>query len=521
MARTLKPSSPDSPSVDLDRVRTVHLMAIAGTGMGSFAQLLKQAGYDVRGSDQKVWPPMSDLLCDAKIPFSEGFRAENLEPRPDLVIIGNVVRRANPEAAAVRALGLPHLSFPEALGSLFLADRHPIVVAGTHGKTTTTAMLSWLLHEAGRCPSFLVGGMVEGLRSSDPKTVRPPDIEEGSIAAGNEEQRIEERGRTGVSAVLGTGPHFVVEGDEYDTAYFDKGPKLLHYRPQTAILTSVEFDHADIFADEEHYESAFTRFLPLLPHDGYMAVCAGDARAVDLARSFAGCAIETYSAREDSPADWMAADMVFENGMTRFTIEHAGTVFVRASMSISGRHNVENALAATAVAARLGLSPNEIAKGLVTFKGVARRQQVVGEPDGITVIDDFAHHPTAVMETVRAVSEKYPGRRLWAVFEPRSNTARRNLHQSRYACSFDGANHVVVAAPPPHPDAIPDKERLDPSRLVREIAARGPVALHLPNPDEILGHLVGAVQSKDVVLLMSNGSFGGLSKRLVDALERR
>ncbi len=485
-ARLITGYSPDSPEIDPDELRDVHLLAIAGTGMGSFAQLLQQAGYQVRGSDHGVWPPMSDRLRAAGISWKDGFRPENLVPEPDLVIVGNVVRRSNPEAEAMRSRRLPHLSFPEALGALFLEKRHSVVVAGTHGKTTTTAILAWVLQQAGRDPSFLIGGVAANLD---------------------------------VSARLGMGEHFVVEGDEYDTAYFDKRPKLLHYRPRTAVLTSVEFDHADIFRDTEHYESAFSRFLKLLPQDGYLAVCAADERALEMAEYHANTNIETYCARDGVEADWTASDLKTGPDGASFVLRRGGKELSVVGLQVAGRHNVENALAAAAVACRLGLSVEETVAGLTTFKGVARRQQVVGEANGITVVDDFAHHPTAVAETVTAVKARFPGRRLWAVFEPRTNTARRSIHQESYPASFRDADMVIVAAPPPHPDAIAPEERLDPNRLVRDIATNGPSAMHLPDVEAIIEQLSCAVKSKDVILVMSNGSFGNLPRRLLETLE--
>lgn len=483
----MKPSSPDSPRVDLDAVRTIHLIAIAGTGMGAFARLLQQAGYDVRGSDEKVWPPMSDVLTEAGIPWMEGFSPRNLDPAPDLVIVGNVVRRHNPEAVAMRERALPHLSFPEALGELFLGTRHPVVVTGTHGKTTTTTLISWVLHQAGRAPSFLIGGVGQNL---------------------------------GQSARLAKGDHFVVEGDEYDTAYFDKGPKFLHYRPKTAVFTSMEFDHADIYRDMAHYTGAFENFVAILGSDGFLAACASDPEVERVARESAG-RVETYSARDGVAADWTAGSLAFGPEGATFELVYQGRGLAAVRLPMVGRHNVENALATAAVTHALGLSAGEIAAGLGSFEGVRRRQEERGEVDGVLVIDDFAHHPTAVEETVAGVHARHPGRRLWAVFEARSNTARRNIYQSRYERAFDDAELVIIVSPPPHPDSIPEAERFDPTGLVAVLAGRGLEALHRPDPDTVLTHLVAEARSGDVVLLMSNGSFGSLTTRLLDALAAR
>ncbi|RMG12293.1 MAG: UDP-N-acetylmuramate:L-alanyl-gamma-D-glutamyl-meso-diaminopimelate ligase [Deltaproteobacteria bacterium] len=486
MSRILDPTSPDSPPVDLGAIRTVHVLAVAGTGMGAFACLLKEAGYEVRGSDQAVWPPMSEVLSAAGIPWREGFSAENLEPPPDLVVVGNVVRRANPEADAMRARRLPHLSFPEALGALFLDTRHPIVVAGTHGKTTTTALVTWLLRTAGLDPSFLVGGV--------PKNLGRP-------------------------SQLGRGQHFVVEGDEYDTAYFDKRPKFLHYRPQTAILTSLEFDHADIYADIEAYTAAFERFVALVPPSGRLLACAGSAAVHQVAAACPG-RVETYSARTEA-ADWAARDLTTGPEGSHFELIHRGRPLGRLHLATGGRHNVENAVAAVAVALEAGASWDAVREGLSTFEGVRRRQELRGSPGEVTVIEDFAHHPTAVEATLGALRRRFPGRRLWAVYEPRSNTARRRIYQHRYEEAFDAADCVVVASPPPHPDPIPEAERFDPPALAEALERRGKHAYHRPTPEAVHDLLAGALRPGDVVVVMSNGSFGGLIERLLQTLESR
>src|SRR6266851_1183572 len=332
----------------------VYLLGIAGTGMGSFAGLVRAAGHQVSGSDENVYPPMS---------------------------------------------------FPEALEELFLASRHPVVVAGTHGKTTTTSLLAQVLHHAGRDPSLLVGGV-------------PLNFNEGFR--------------------LGKGEHFVVEGDEYDTAYFDKGPKFLHYRPRTAIVTGAEFDHADIYRDTPHYESAFEKFYALLPPEGYAAVCSTFPNWKRLA-SFARCRVESYSSQDGAEANWTARRLSLGPAGASFEVAFRGSPEMRLTLPAAGRHNVENALGVYAACRALGLSAQQIAAGFASFRGVKRRQELRGEPRGIAVIDDFAHHPTAVRETIAAVAAQYPGRRLVAVFEPRSNTAMRKIHQEEYAHAFAGA----------------------------------------------------------------------------------
>src|SRR5512138_2287840 len=426
--------------MDYTGVKRVHLIGVAGTGMGSFAGMLKAAGYDVSGSDENVYPPMSTQLERWGIEVMTPYAAANLDrARPDLVVVGNVVRSVNPEATAMRDRGLLHVSFPAALGEAFIAPRHGVVVVGTHGKTTTSAMMGALLHHAGRDPSFLVGGVTRDFDSN---------------------------------FRLGRGPHFVVEGDEYDTAYFDKGPKFLHYHPRTAIFTSCELDHADIYRDEAHYESAFERFAEILPADGFLAACASYPSVLRIAAR-ARCRVETYSA--ETAADWQARDLQLAPDGARFDLVHRGRTLVRAHLTMGGPHNVENALGVAAAATSLGLSPSEIAAGFSAFRGVKRRQEVRGVAGGVTVVDDFAHHPTAVARTLEAIRGTFPTGRILACFEPRSNTSRRNLHQREYVSAWPGAAEVFILRPAPT-DRVPESERLDVDRLAREIASGGPPA---------------------------------------------
>jgi UDP-N-acetylmuramate: L-alanyl-gamma-D-glutamyl-meso-diaminopimelate ligase len=479
-------------TVDPETVRRVHLLGVAGTGMGAFAGLLRAAGFVVTGSDQNAYPPMSEMLRAWAIPVLTPYAAANVDTaRPDLVVVGNVIRRVNPEATEVRRRGVPQMSFPAALGALFLASRHPVVVAGTHGKTTTSALAGHVLAAAGRDPSFLIGGVLRGHDAS---------------------------------FRLGAGPHFVVEGDEYDTAYFDKGPKFLHYRPRTAILTSVELDHTDIYRDLAHYESAFDRFVRLLPPDGLLAVSAAYPAALALARA-CPAAVVTYGGTVPglagggpaAPPDYAARDVTLGPDGARFLAVERGRMLGAAQLPVGGVHNVENALGVIAALRGLGLAFDEIAHGLATFRGVRRRQELKGEAGGVAVIDDFAHHPTAVRETIAAVRARYPGRRLWAVFEPRSNTSRRNLHQAEYADALAGADRVSVKVPEAH-DMVPADQRLDLPCLLGALRARGREAAAGETVEALLEEVTGAARAGDVVLLMSNGSFGGLPGRLVAAL---
>ncbi|MCP3104186.1 UDP-N-acetylmuramate:L-alanyl-gamma-D-glutamyl-meso-diaminopimelate ligase [Myxococcus sp. K15C18031901] len=469
-------------------VRRIHLVGVAGTGMGSFAGMLKAAGYDVTGSDENVYPPMSDMLRTWGIPAASPYRPENLDTaKPDLVIIGNVIRRVNPEATAVRERHIPQMSFPAALGSLFLAHSHSVVVAGTHGKTTTSSLMAHVLVEAGKDPSFLVGGVTQNY-------------------AGNYR--------------VGKGPHFVVEGDEYDTAYWDKGSKFLHYRPRTAILTSVEFDHADIFRDLPHYEATFEKFVRLIPADGQLVVCAAYPNAVKLSREGCQGRVVTYVAKEGADADYTPRDVSYGPDGARFGVVERGQVLGTVTLPMGGAHNVENALGVIAASRGLGLSFDEIAQGLASFRGVKRRQEPRGEPGGILVVDDFAHHPTAVRETISAIHRRYPQRRLWAIFEPRSNTSRRNIHQEEYAHSFTGASRASLKVPERH-DKVPVGEELDVPRLVRDLQAQGISAEGSTDVQALVDLVARESQPGDVLLVMSNGAFGGFIDKLLVALKAR
>jgi UDP-N-acetylmuramate: L-alanyl-gamma-D-glutamyl-meso-diaminopimelate ligase len=471
-------------TVDPSFPRRVHLVGVGGTGMGSFAGMLKAAGYEVSGSDENLYPPMSTMLETWGIRAMTPYAPANLDAaKPDLVIIGNVIRRVNPEATAVREHKLPQMSFPAALGSLFLKQRHSIVVAGTHGKTTTSSLMGHVLASAGKDPTFLVGGVTKNY-------------------AGNYR--------------LGKGPHFVVEGDEYDTAYFDKGPKFLHYQAKTLILTSVEFDHADIYRDLAHYESSFEKLVAQMPADGTIVVSATWPNAVRLAKTSKARVI-TYSAKDGVDADVTPSHLRLGPEGARFGVtmnqQPAGSVL----LPMAGAHNVENALGVYAAALSLGLTQDEIAHGMATFGGVKRRQEERGEPNGILVIDDFAHHPTAVKETIAGVAARYPGRRLWAIFEPRSNTSRRNIHQDDYAHAFTGAARASIKVPERH-DKIPQGEELDVPRLAKELTAQGIPSTAETTVAAMLDEVTRDAKRGDVLLVMSNGAFGGFIDTLLQRL---
>ncbi len=462
--------------------RSIHLLGICGTGMGSFAGLLKAAGHHVRGSDDNVYPPMSEKLEAWGIEVKKGYRAENLDPAPDLVIIGNVIRRTNPEAQAVVERGLEYTSFPKALGELFLQHTHSVVVAGTHGKTTTTSLLAWMLSSAGRDPGLLVGGV-------------PGNFGEGFRVGGGE--------------------HFVVEGDEYDTAYFDKVPKFIHYHPRTAIITSIEFDHADIYESVERIESEFDRLVALLPGNGLLIACASDERVLRCAGK-ARCQVVTYTARPEIDADLRAEGIRVSERGTEFEVVTKDGARRTFALPLAGLHNVENALAAIAFADHAGLSREEITRGLESFLGVARRQTVRAEVSGVRIIDDFAHHPTAVKETVTAVRLRYPTGRLFSVFEPRSATSSRAYFQAQYTQSFEGASSVIIAEVG-RPE-IAAEERLDIDRLAKDLNLPERPAIAIRNVEQIVEHLRHEARPGDTILIMSNGAFGGIYGKLEQAL---
>ena len=465
-----------------DDIKDIYLIGICGTGMGSLAGLLQQAGYRVSGSDQAVYPPMSTRLSEMSIPVFEGFDPAHLDPAPDLVVVGNACTPVHPEAAYAREKKLVQLSFPEALAHFFIQNRRSLVVAGTHGKTTTTGMLTHVLLSAGRDPGFLVGGV---------------------MVNGN------------VSYSLGNGPHFVVEGDEYDSAYFDKQPKMMHYRPASAVITSLEFDHADIYDDWNDYHEAFLAFARTVSPAGLLALHGDDPDVRALASS-TDARILFYGLDSDEN-DITARTIQPVSGGQQFTLVVHGKEIQDVFLSMSGRHNLRNALAVAAIALDEGLTTTQIADGLAGFKGMKRRQEVRGEVNGVLVIDDFAHHPTAVRETIRAVAERWPGRRLIAVFEPRSNSSRRKVFEEAYAQAFDSADEVFISTPPlRHNDRIEDF--LSVEAVVRKITDSNIPASYHPNADVLLPHLLPRLHPGDIALVMSNGSFGGIHEKLLRLL---
>ena len=473
-------------------LETVHIMGIGGTAMAALAGMLVDAGHRVTGSDGNIiYPPMSDYLAQLGIEPMVGYKPENIDHSPDLVVIGNVVRAVYEEAQAVQASDIPYMSFPALLGARFLAGKRNIVVAGTHGKTTTTTIAAWLLEAAGREPGFLIGGV-------------PGNFDRTARAA--------------------KGAHFVIEGDEYDTAFFDKGPKFLHYRPTTAILTSIEFDHADIYRDLAHCQESFRRLMGILPEDGCL-VARWDHDNVAEVAAEAGCELRRYGKNQDW--DGRIEELDTDRGRMRFTVLREGKAFGSFESLMVGEHNLYNQVAVVAALEREGLSAEELARGFESFRGIRRRQEIIGEPAGITVIDDFAHHPTAVKLTLEGLRMRFGGRRLVAIFEPRSNTSRRNVFQAQYGAAFGAADQVIVA-PPQGLERIPEAERFDPARLAFDIRAGGGEAMVLGSGADAQGVAraidawVGAnAQSGDVIAVLSNGGFGGLHRMLLQTLHER
>ena len=467
--------------------RLFHLIGIAGTGMGAFAGLLKQAGHQVRGSDQNVYPPMSDQLDAWGIDVRTPYAAQNLEPAPDLVVVGNVIRRANAEASAMRDLQLPHASFPETLGNLFLAERHSVVVAGTHGKTTTSTLIAHTLLHAGRDPGYLIGGIP---RSSNPDAPAQESFRVGRADA-----------------------PFVVEGDEYDTAYFDKGPKFLHYHPRSLLCTSLEFDHADIYNDVGEIQARFQQLFELMPTSGHLVCYVEDPALVEvLGRTTIQGRVETYG---NARADWQATELREDESGIRFLARYQGQDAGELKVSLSGQHGASNAIGAYAILRGLGLSHPEIAAGYASFAGVKRRMEVIGKAQSVTVIDDFAHHPTAVATTLAGAKARYAGRPMWAFFEPRSATSCRRVFQDAYAQAFACADRVLLA--PPGRQLDPG-QALDVPKLAADIQARGTPADAFGSIEDMLDSALQAPPADAVFLCMSNGAFGGIHQRLLAGL---
>jgi UDP-N-acetylmuramate: L-alanyl-gamma-D-glutamyl-meso-diaminopimelate ligase len=467
----------------------IHLIGICGTAMASLAGMLQQQGHRVTGSDAAAYPPMSDLLASLKITIREPYSEGNLDPRPDLVVVGNAISRGNVELEHVLDTRIPFCSMASVLHDEFLPGRESLVVAGTHGKTTTTSMLAWIYEVGSRqnpalAPSFLIGGVAENFGTSF--MVRP------------------------------TRP-FLLEGDEYDTAFFDKGPKFLHYFPDALILTHVEFDHADIYVDLPAVKTAFKRLVNLVPRRGRIVAFDGSENVGEcVAKAF--CAVERYGFASDS--HWRVSNLSHEGSLTRWTLSRGGTSFAELTLPMAGEHNALNATAAAALAAGQGVPTAAIIEALATFKSVKRRLEVRAIVDGVTIIDDFAHHPTAIRETLRALRDSYLGRRLWAVLEPRSNTLRRNVFELDLVESLALADRVVLAAVFKS-ESIPVAERLHPEHVVAALNTRGTPASLFADADAIVEAIAPQLTAGDVVAILSNGGFGNIYQKLPSAIAAR
>jgi len=464
-------------------IRHIHLIGVGGTAMAALAGMLSEREFRVSGSDRELYEPTAGLLRNSRVEVCTGHSAGNLDPAPDLVVVGNVITSANPEAQALTHSEIPYVSMPEALWHFFLRDHQVLMVAGTHGKTTTTSLIAHILTEAGRDPSMLVGGVAKNF---------------------------------GSNYRLGAGQDFVIEGDEYDTAFFDKGPKFLHYHPQSTIISAVEFDHADIYRDLEHVKSAFRALVAQTDSSQLLVVCADHSNALEISQEAQARRL-TYGL---SQGDFRARDLKTDEGGTNFSIfEGDNLVASGLRIALGGRMNVANATAAFLVLRDAGLRVEEIAQGLRTFRGVVRRQEVLGEARGVTVIDDFAHHPTAIAATLDAIADRYPNHRILAAFEPRSNTSRRSVFQDAFSKAFDRAARVYLG-----PvffkanDPIPAAERLATGDLAAAIRLRGPAAFACETNAQILQKMLDDCGPDDVAVFMSNGPFDDIKHRFLAAL---
>ena len=454
----------------------IHILGICGTFMGGVALLARSAGHRVTGCDANVYPPMSTFLADRRINVFSGYDEKNLAHKPDLVVIGNAIGRGNPEAEAVLERKLRYCSLPELLKEFFIRGKRSLVVAGTHGKTTTTSLLTWVFEHAGLNPGYLIGGI-------------PNNLTQGARFTGSE--------------------WFIIEGDEYDTAFFDKRSKFVHYLPEVAIVNNLELDHADIFENVASVQTAFRRLMILVPRNGLILANGDDANLRPLL-DVKHAPVRRYGLGEGNESRATNLDLApdassFSIGESRFRIP------------LIGELNVRNALAVASCARHCGLTDAQIQAGFETFQGVKRRMEVRGVRGGVTVVDDFAHHPTAIRETLKALRVRFPGQRLWAIFEPRTNSTRRNVFQQDLAVSFGDADQVVVA-PVANPELVPSDIRLDPERLTRELNASGGRAVFLPDVDSIVTHVTGAAKSGEVVCVFTNGGFGGIHQKLLDRL---
>lgn len=459
----------------------IHMIGICGSAMASLAGMLQTKGYRITGSDAAAYPPMSDLLKSLDIPIMEPYSEANLKPRPDAVIVGNAISRGNVELEFVLDERIPFVSLAGTIHQEFLNGRESLVVAGTHGKTTTTSMLAWIYEVAAQAPSFLIGGIAENF---------------------------------GTSFHVRDSKPFILEGDEYDTAFFDKGPKFMHYFPDALILTHVEFDHADIYENLAAVKTAFRRLVNLVPRRGRVVAFDGSSNVDDcVARAF--CAVERYGFKPGSA--WQIQDLTHDNRNSSWKIFRSGQEWLRVTLPMPGEHNALNATAAAALAAGQGIEPSSIAKALASFQSVKRRLEVRAVAAGVTIVDDFAHHPTAIRETLKALRAAYPGQKLWAVLEPRSNTLRRNVFERELVESLALADGVVVAGVF-NQESIPEAERMHPEKVVAALVSAGHDATFYPTADAIVQGLTPRLKAGNVVAILSNGGFDGIYEKLPQRL---
>ena len=462
----------------------IHLIAACGTATGSLAGMLSERGYRVTGSDSHVYPPMSTMLKDMGIDLYEGFAAEHLDPAPDLVIVGNAVSRGNPEVEAALSRKIPYLSLPEVLRDFFIRGKNSVVVTGTHGKTTTTALIAHIFTSCGLAPSFIVAGL-------------PRNFDR--------------------SYRLGQGEHFIIEGDEYDSAFFAKWAKFFYYLPDTLIINNIEFDHADIYQDLAEILKAFRQLINTVPQTGLIIASAADPN-IDTLLPAASAPVQTFGLEKQ--AYWRATDLNPGPQGTRFTLLRKDTPLGAFNLPLTGTYNIRNALAALAVGFQAGLSVAKMENALNSFAGVKRRQEIIGEINNILLIDDFAHHPTAVSQTLRGLRQAYPNRRLLAVFEPASATNARSLFEKRYIEAFSLAD-TLITTPVPRPERARDDEPFSADRLAQQLTNAGKKAHCLPDVDSITDHLLTETKPGDLIVFMSNGGFGNLQEKFLTALQRQ
>ncbi len=460
------------------QIHSVHFVGICGTAMASAAAALRQKGVQVTGSDQNIYPPMSTFLAERNIPVMAGYAEGNLGHKPDLVVIGNAISRGNPEAEHVLDHKLPYCSLPELLKHFFIRGKRSVVVTGTHGKTTTTALLAWVFEHNGLNPSYLIGGI-------------PNNLGQGARFTESE--------------------WFIIEGDEYDTAFFDKRSKFIHYLPEVALINNLEFDHADIFPNLESIKTAFKHFIRLVPRNGLLLGNGEDKNLAALLQ-VTHCPVKRFGLEEGNAVQ--AFNIRYGPTATEFEIPS-----FKFHTNLVGEFNVRNALAVVACAKHCGLKNHQIQAAFDTFKGIKRRMEMRGIAGGVTVLDDFGHHPTAIRETLRALRIKYPHQKLWAIFEPRTNTTRRNVFQTELAESFADADAVVVSQIA-RLELLAPEERLDPAKLLADLKAAGKSAAYLPDVEAIVTHVAQNAQGGEVVVVFSNGGFGGIHNKLLERLAR-